>query len=235
MHLFVSESLVSAVLYIRVKAGGAAPSQAMSRGQVIYEASFLSRLLQNEFVYGTDGLEINVDRTIAAMEKDEVIAIEGGMIGLSAKERATGREGFDFYNFLLWPFIETYWLAAVSLFALTPVGVAPSPDATVAWYAEKEFHASAQFLGNYFISSPSGTNPDFIYFPLFREDTLCSRRCFIPRSSESGYSLKCFLANGRIGSDHYEKITGCQISSSPFTSSWFVLHSIPLFCSTQAF
>lgn len=149
MHLFVSESLLSAALYTSVKAGGAAPSQRMSRRQVVNEVSFLSRLLQNEFVYGTDGLEVNADRTIASMEKDQVICIEeGDLIGLSNHERATGREGFDFYNFLLWPFIETYWLAAVSLFALTLV---PPTDSNkpVAWYAEKEFHKSTQLLGSF--------------------------------------------------------------------------------------
>lgn len=110
MHLFVSESLLSAALYTSVKAGGAAPSQRMARSEVIREVSFLSRLLQNEFVYGIEGLEINADRTIASMQRDKVICIEeGDLIGLSAHERATGREGFDFYNFLLWPFIETYW------------------------------------------------------------------------------------------------------------------------------
>ena len=41
-------------------------------------------------------------------------------IKLSSRERLTGRENFDFYCFLIWPFVETYWLAAVSLFCLMP-------------------------------------------------------------------------------------------------------------------
>lgn len=47
----------------------------------------------------------------------------------------------------MWPFVETYWLGAVSLFALTPVGAPPSSEANVAWYAEKSFQKSAQLLG----------------------------------------------------------------------------------------
>ena len=39
---------------------------------------------------------------------------------LSSTERAHGRENFDFYTFMIWPFVEASWLAAVSLFALTP-------------------------------------------------------------------------------------------------------------------
>ncbi|KAL8292445.1 hypothetical protein RQP46_001057 [Phenoliferia psychrophenolica] len=147
MHLFVSEAMLAATLYTHVKAGGAAPSQRMPRSEILDELSFLSRLLQNEFVYGTEGLEVNASATIASLERDEVVLIEDSLIGLSPKERATGRENFDFYCFLMWPFIEVYWLAAVSLFALTPVGAPPSEGENVAWYAEKQFQKSAQNLG----------------------------------------------------------------------------------------
>lgn len=68
MHLFVSEALLAAALYTRVKAGGTAPSQRMERSQVISELSFLSRLLQNEFVYGTEGLEANAAKTFASLQ-----------------------------------------------------------------------------------------------------------------------------------------------------------------------
>ena len=41
-------------------------------------------------------------------------------VGLSDTERRAGRENYDFYCFLIWPFIEASWLAAVSLLGLTP-------------------------------------------------------------------------------------------------------------------
>lgn len=147
MHLFVQEAMLAAVLYTHVKAGGTAPSQRMKIGLILSELHFLSRLLQSEFVYGTAGLETNASLTMAALEKDGVILIEGDLVGLSPEERATGRENFDFYCFLLWPFIEGYWLAGVSLFALTPLLPPPHEDTGVAWYAEKEFQKSAQLLG----------------------------------------------------------------------------------------
>ncbi|ORY89766.1 acyltransferase-domain-containing protein [Leucosporidium creatinivorum] len=147
IHLFVSESMLCAALYTHVKAGGAAPSQRMPTKDVLAELHFLSRLLQHEFVYGTEGLEANAAATIAQLERDEVILIEGDLLGLSPKERASGRNNYDFYCFLLWPFIETYWLAAVSLFALTPLEAPPNSTDNVAWFAEKEFHKSAQLLG----------------------------------------------------------------------------------------
>ncbi|KAK4054685.1 hypothetical protein OIO90_003497 [Microbotryomycetes sp. JL221] len=147
IHLFVSESMLCATLYTHVKAGGAAPSQRMKRDQIFWELRFISGLLQNEFVYGTEGLETNMKRTIDALASDDVILVEDDWVGLSPQERATGRNNFDFYNFLLWPFIETYWLAAVSLFALTPVDAPPNERDHVPWYAERTFHKSAQLLG----------------------------------------------------------------------------------------
>ena len=49
------------------------------------------------------------------------------MVGLTTAERQTGREAFDFYCFLIWPFIEAAWLGAVSLISLTtPLNVDPN-------------------------------------------------------------------------------------------------------------
>jgi hypothetical protein len=42
------------------------------------------------------------------------------MIGLSDTERKLGRENFDFYCFLIWPFVDAAWLGAVSLLVLVP-------------------------------------------------------------------------------------------------------------------
>ena len=36
-------------------------------------------------------------------------------VALTAEEKASGRENFDFFCFMLWPFIESYWLGAVGL------------------------------------------------------------------------------------------------------------------------
>lgn len=102
------------------------------------------KILRNEFVYGTDTLETNVDRTIRAMCNDQILAeySDGGRIGLSQKQRETGRREFDTYLFLVWPFIEGYWLAACSLLLLA---VPPeSGSGKTHWYAAKEFEKRAQ-------------------------------------------------------------------------------------------
>lgn len=66
----------------------------MQRSEVLREVSFISRLLQSEFVYGTEGLEANVDNTLASLKRDGVVIDEDGWIGLAPSERARGRENF---------------------------------------------------------------------------------------------------------------------------------------------
>ena len=51
---------------------------------------------------------------------DEPIQNDVTTISLNETERLSGRENFDFYCFLIWPFIEATWLGAISLLTLTP-------------------------------------------------------------------------------------------------------------------
>jgi hypothetical protein len=58
---------------------------------------------------------------VVVIGKDETKnGVDDLWVTLSAEERRTGRETFDFYCFLLWPFVETYWLCAVSLYTILP-------------------------------------------------------------------------------------------------------------------
>lgn len=53
----------------------------------------------------------------------------------------------DFYCFLLWPFIETYWLAAVSLFSLVQDTALATHIEPGAWVDERVFLNRCQFFG----------------------------------------------------------------------------------------
>lgn len=56
----------------------------------------------------------------------------------------------DFYCFLLWPFVETYWLAAVSLYTLIPSREATQVDGTepqLHWIEERVFMEKTQMFG----------------------------------------------------------------------------------------
>lgn len=69
---------------------------------------------------------MNLKKTLEGLEIDGVIALTRTATGdlssveLSIAERSRGRENFDFYCFLIWPFVESAWLGAVSLMGLTP-------------------------------------------------------------------------------------------------------------------
>lgn len=114
----------------------------------IYSSFPFAQVLRNEFIYGTDTLTANVANTIESMCKDEVFQVfENDEVGLTQKQRDLGRRDFDVYLFLIWPFIEGYWLAACSLLLL----VVPSKEEaiigksqSVQWFAAKEFEKRAQ-------------------------------------------------------------------------------------------
>jgi hypothetical protein len=71
---------------------------------------------------------------LAGLESDNIISVQRSgddgstteSISLDESERLNGRENFDFYSFLIWPFIEASWLGAISLLMLTP----PSANAS---------------------------------------------------------------------------------------------------------
>ena len=126
IHLFISEALVSAAMYTKVKQGGGFKNQRISFDDLYQQVSFLSQLFRGEFIYPTAGLLANLNATLIGLESDGVITLarnpDGEVLSaeLSLEERASGRENFDFYCFLIWPFIESAWLGAVSLLGLTP-------------------------------------------------------------------------------------------------------------------
>ncbi|KAI8824355.1 acyltransferase-domain-containing protein [Fimicolochytrium jonesii] len=163
IHLFLAESILSMAMYATVKNGGPVHSQRiMLRPSLAEDVSFVSQLLKAEFIYGPGGLDRNLEDTVSKLHAANVISIEEERLGtsesgadvahwisLSPEERRLGRETFDFYCFLIWPFIETYWLAAVSLFAIIPENP-PAIDnktPTLEWVDERVFMNRAQYLG----------------------------------------------------------------------------------------
>jgi glycerol-3-phosphate O-acyltransferase len=148
IHLFISEALVSASMYIRVKQGGSPEIQRISYEELRRQVLFLSQLFRGEFIYPTEGLAVNLDNTLRGLEADKVVALhrdnEGHIvdIDLAEAERAAGRENYDFYCFLIWPFIEASWLGAVALMCLTP----PLDHQGDGWLDVKKCQESAQIV-----------------------------------------------------------------------------------------
>ncbi|KAI7891829.1 putative acyltransferase [Mucor mucedo] len=144
IHLFVEEAIVCAALYTVVKKGGGKPLQRMQYSDLLDEISFLSSLLKLDMIYKPGGVESNTKRTMQWLADNNVIEIDkDGWVGLSDMERQCGRENYDFLCFMIWPFIESYWLAAISLFTLAPSVAGQEPI----WVDSKLFANRTQSLG----------------------------------------------------------------------------------------
>jgi glycerol-3-phosphate O-acyltransferase len=155
IHLFISEALVSASMYTRIKRGGLRADQRIPFEDLRSQVLFLSQLFRGEFIYPTEGLAVNLENTLKGLEADKVIEIirdpQGKIleVGLADEEREAGRENYDFYCFLIWPFIEATWLGAVSLMGLTPSLGQPSD----VWIDVAKAQSSAQLVSPPFCSS----------------------------------------------------------------------------------
>jgi glycerol-3-phosphate O-acyltransferase len=148
IHLFIYEALVSAAMYTRVKLGGGPSNQDIAYNDLRDQVLFLSSLFRGEFIFSGAGLATNLDKTLRGLEIDNVVRLDrdanGNIttVGLSDEERRAGRENYDFYCFLIWPFIESSWLAAVSLMGLTP-----SADLNEdIWIEQTKAHNTAQLV-----------------------------------------------------------------------------------------
>ncbi|KAM3515929.1 hypothetical protein MY11210_000469 [Beauveria gryllotalpidicola] len=168
IHLFIYEALVSAAMYTRVKRGGGPTMQVINFEELKSTVFFLSSLFRGEFIFGSAGLDANLDKTLKGLEADRVVQLtkddKGNVIqvGLSDEERRAGRENYDFYCFLIWPFIEASWLAAVSLMGLCPPG-----DASDVWVEQSKAQNSAQLLGKTLYHQG-----DLSYFEAVNKETL---------------------------------------------------------------
>ncbi|KAI1075758.1 acyltransferase-domain-containing protein [Whalleya microplaca] len=169
IHLFISEALVSASMYTRVKLGGGPAHQEISYETLRDQVLFLSSLFRGEFIFPGEGLAVNLEKTLVGLENDRVLNLKRDdqgkilSIGLADEERAVGRENYDFYCFLIWPFIESTWLAAVSLMGLTP----PLGQKDDIWIEVAKAQNTAQLLGKTLYHQG-----DLSYFEAVNKETL---------------------------------------------------------------
>ncbi|KAJ5298358.1 uncharacterized protein N7443_006478 [Penicillium atrosanguineum] len=169
IHLFITEALVSVAMYTKIKQGGGPTNQRIAYDALKNQVSFLSQLFRGEFIFPPEGLTANMENTMRGLETDDVIKITRDNTGtpqyveLSDSERSCGRENYDFYCFLIWPFIESSWLGAVSLLGLTP----PLEGSKDIWLDNKRALDSAQLLGKTLYHQG-----DLSYFEAVNKETL---------------------------------------------------------------
>ena len=170
IHLFISEALVSAAMYMKVKQGGAPDNQLVSFDDLYQQTFFLSSIFRGEFIYPTAGLKQNLLTTLDGLEADSVIDLQKSSsgrilsVGLSERERRSGRENYDFYCFLIWPFIESTWLGSVFLMGLIPPATESNQDI---WLDLTKAQNTAQLLGKTLYHQG-----DLSYFEAVNKETL---------------------------------------------------------------
>ncbi|KAI1340290.1 acyltransferase [Xylariaceae sp. FL0016] len=186
IHLFISEALVSASMYTRVKQGGGPAHQEISYTALRDQVLFLSSLFRGEFIFPSEGLVANLEKTLVGLETDRVIDLKRDdrntiySVGLADEERVAGRENYDFYCFLIWPFVESSWLAAISLMGLTP----PLWQKDDIWIEVAKAQNMTQLLGKTLYHQG-----DLSYFEAVNKETL--KNCY-QRFEEEGiiYAVK---------------------------------------------
>jgi glycerol-3-phosphate O-acyltransferase len=163
IHLFVHEALLCVSMYVVIKGGGSLKAQRINvTPDLVDYVGFISRLLKFEFVYDTKGLEANIYQTIQLLADQRVVDYNKEWVALSQLEKSTGREQYDFYCFLIWPFIDTYWLAAISAYTLLP------PNTSKAfWVDDKLFMRRCLMLGKTLYYEG-----DLSYFEAINKETL---------------------------------------------------------------
>ncbi|QVM07733.1 hypothetical protein D8B26_002424 [Coccidioides posadasii str. Silveira] len=199
IYLFITEALVSAAMYTRVKQGGGPANQRISYDELLSQVSFLSQIFRGEFIFPPEGLTTNLEKTLHGLERDNVIKVTRNstnvptVIELSDQERQCGRENYDFYCFLVWPFIEACWLGAVSLLGLTP----PLSNPHTFWVDLKKAQDNAQLLGKTLYHQG-----DLSYFEAVNKETLKNAYqrfeeegiIIVARSKESGTAATLRIA-----------------------------------------
>ncbi|KAI3638637.1 hypothetical protein MIR68_003135 [Amoeboaphelidium protococcarum] len=186
MHLFINESIVCCAMYQTIKKGQT--HRTISRTQLYRDVVFISQLLKLEFIYTPGTMDQNLDTTVQLLCERMVIEVvngEGNLISiggnttrsdstkstyeyfvrLSDQERSIGRENFDFYCFLLWPFIESYWLATCGLFCIIPTPTLHGDH--IRGMTESELMQKVQLFGKTLYY-----NGDLGYFESINKETL---------------------------------------------------------------
>ncbi|KAJ5656500.1 hypothetical protein N7507_008450 [Penicillium longicatenatum] len=193
IHLFITEALVSVAMYTKIKQGGGPTNQRIGYEALRSQVSFLSQLFRGEFIFPPEGLATNLENTLKCLETDDVIQLTRDSSGrpqyveLSEAERMCGRENYDFYCFLIWPFIEASWLGAVSLLGLTP----PLDGPKEIWVNVKKAQDSAQLLGKTLYHQG-----DLSYFEAVNKETLKNS---YQRFEEEGIILVAKFKDSKAG------------------------------------
>ncbi|ODQ66133.1 acyltransferase-domain-containing protein, partial [Nadsonia fulvescens var. elongata DSM 6958] len=159
IHLFVPEGILCVSIVGLIVDDGDCGHNVMPLNKRIMESDlikqvkFLSKLLSNEFIYEPEGININFTRTLENLKSQSIIGTctEAGdkQIWISSNEVEHRLQNLDFYCYLIWPFVEGFWLCGLSLFLFLPYYSISSNDGKpeTNWIEESAFIKQIQVIG----------------------------------------------------------------------------------------
>lgn len=190
INIFISDAIVSMSLYATVKGIGTQYNpRSILYEDLLQEIGFVSQLLKTEFIYKPGRLEMITRDTIDALVKADILATDketgDEFVTLSPAEAQNGRENFDFFCFLLWPFLECYWLSCGGLDKECPV-LKKNVFSNIL-YRPRVFYSLLLHARTGRRQSPRDRGKDLHGTdPALWPDSLLRRRLALPRSHQQG-------------------------------------------------
>jgi glycerol-3-phosphate O-acyltransferase len=168
IHLYAHESIVACCIYFHMKKSGLVrvPHNCseyiinVDRQELLSNVMFLSQLFKLEFIFKPGKIEDNLQEAIFRLVNQSILSYDDNQpnkIKIRNQAHSTGHDPFEFNCSLLWPFIETYWLAFLSVYAIPATG----------WISERVWMKHTQYLGQTLYYSG-----DLTYFESINKETL---------------------------------------------------------------
>lgn len=150
IHLYVHEAIVTCCIYSRMKRfshltnlGAPTPIQSLDKQELRSDVIFLSQLLKIEFIFHPGKVEDNFESALSVLFTRKILEPDSEhptRLKIHRSQHPMARDSFDSYGFhcsFLWPFIETYWLAVLSIYTMP----------AMTWVTEKNWLKRSQDLG----------------------------------------------------------------------------------------
>jgi hypothetical protein len=178
IHLYVHEAVVTCSMYSHMKKAldsttaiitttathdSGTPTTAVTsvnKQALLSDINFLSQWFKVEFIFKPGRVGDNLEDALSILSTRHILDWDSDAktnIQITDIERRSGYDLFRFHCSFLWPFIESYWLAVLSVYAMS----------ATAWITEKTWLKYTQQLGQTLYYEG-----DLTYFESINRDTL---------------------------------------------------------------
>lgn len=134
IHIFISEALISCSMH--GFGDVVSRTEGVNKEELFVKAFFIGNLMRNEFIYDDsyknyEGFEKILNFMIC---NNTLVEKENGRIVIHPE----GENHINYLNSLIWPFIDTYWVAFTFVFSLIPSKFIRETEMyeKIQWFAE---------------------------------------------------------------------------------------------------